>query len=77
MKHAIPLGKGEMPAEARATDEEMDAAIAELQRRHPEATILVERRPGGAVKVTIASPEHGLYVSGDYGYLEDLKPSRL
>jgi hypothetical protein len=51
---AIPLGKGELPYEVRSTDEEMTEAFLTIKEVHPDAAVLVERKRGGAVKITIA-----------------------
>jgi len=53
-KFAIPLGKGELPAEARPTDEDMSAALDQVRKVHPDADVIVARKPGGAVKITIS-----------------------
>jgi hypothetical protein len=67
-KYAIPLGKGELPYEARSTDEEMEHAFNTVAAAHPNAQVLVERRRGGAIKITIGTKEHPLTVSGPDGF---------
>jgi hypothetical protein len=55
--------KGELPEHLRATDAEMAEAEEYLKRQNPGATVQVKRRPGGAVQIWLALPEHGLVVT--------------